>query len=68
MFYLVFIAMVVNEQTGAVEANTDMIFPFETIVDCFTARESLGQTISGIPGYFKDGNQAVCIYVPPQGE
>ena len=32
-----------------------------TMVKCFQAREALGKELSGLPGYFPDGQQALCV-------
>tara|TARA_A100001015_G_C14629940_1_gene571277 strand:- start:149 stop:322 length:174 start_codon:yes stop_codon:yes gene_type:complete len=32
-----------------------------TMMKCFQAREALGAELSGKPGYFLDGQQAICI-------
>lgn len=32
-----------------------------TMMKCFQAREALGLELSGKPGYFLDGQQAICI-------
>ena len=31
------------------------------MIACFFAREALGGEISGVGGYFPDGQQAVCV-------
>lgn len=32
-----------------------------SMIDCFQAREALGAELSGKPGYFPDGQQALCV-------
>jgi hypothetical protein len=32
-----------------------------TMVQCFQAREALGAELTGAPGYFPPGQQAVCV-------
>lgn len=34
---------------------------YQSIFECFQAREDLGTELSGKPGYFPDGQQAVCV-------
>ena len=36
---------------------------FETINECFVAREKLSATVGGNEGYFPTGSQAVCVQV-----
>ena len=38
---------------------------FDTMYECFNAREILSGSIGIGSGYFKPGQQAVCIEVPP---
>jgi hypothetical protein len=35
---------------------------YRFMTECFQAREKLGLELSGRPGYFPAGQQAVCIY------
>jgi len=34
---------------------------YTNMVECFFAREQLGAELSGKPGYFPDGQQAICV-------
>lgn len=36
---------------------------FDTIQECFDAREQLSQDVGGINGYFPSSQQAVCVKV-----
>ena len=38
-------------------------YTFSNMLACFEAREALGKRVSGNPGYFVPGTQAVCIPV-----
>lgn len=63
MWMLVLISVSLNYQSGDMEPRTDYWYGFETYIECFTARESLGYTMTGNPGYYPVNKQAVCIPV-----
>jgi hypothetical protein len=37
---------------------------FNSMTDCFFARESLAESVGGVDGHFPKGQQAVCIPHP----
>ena len=59
---LVFVVTSFNVQSNEVEPRIDAWYDgFSDMYECFDARESLGKAITGVPGYFPKGTQAVCI-------
>ena len=56
---LVFINLMFNGQTH--EPTVEGYWNYETMIECFEARSTLGFEFSGVFGSFPKGSQAVCI-------
>lgn len=57
MWYLVFIGVIFNSSANYHEPVIDSWHEFETVMDCFWAREEIMQAQTTL-----DGKQAVCIW------
>jgi len=62
MWILVFIYIYANEPYAVKYGS------FNSMYECFFARESLGKKLSGNAGYFLEGSQAICIYKETKNE
>jgi hypothetical protein len=49
------------------EAHSSYINEYDSMIDCFSAREYLAAEAGGEPGYFLKGMQGICIHTE-QGE
>jgi len=58
---LVFINIMFNVTADYDEPVVEGFWTYNTMIECFHARSQLGQSLSGHPGYFPEGTQAVCI-------
>jgi len=56
---LVFINLMFNGEYH--EPTVEGHWTYDTMIECFEARSSLGFEISGVLGTFPKGTQAVCI-------
>ena len=56
MWTLVFIVFIGDKLESSVKGT------YETMYECFDARETLSMQIGKGDGYFKPGSQAVCVY------
>ena len=56
---LVFINLMFNGEYH--EPTVEGYWPYDTMIECFEARSTLGLQISGEHGTFPKGSQAVCI-------
>ena len=63
MWTLVFIAVSYNLKTDYMEPRVEQWYEFDTMYECFAAREALSETLGRGNGYFYPNSQAVCIEV-----
>lgn len=61
MWTLVLISIMLNGSSGKMEPVIDGWYEFDTMYECFYARQSLGVATTGIPGTFPVGKNAICI-------
>ena len=64
MWQLVFIVTAINTSSGHIEPRIDAWYgDYANMFECFDAREVLGYELTGEPGYFPQGTQAVCVHL-----
>ena len=61
MWVLVFINIMVNASSGYNEPVIEGWYEYKTMEECFYAREALADEVGKGNGYFKPGQQALCI-------
>lgn len=64
MYKLVLISLIFNTSSQDIEPFVEGWWTYDSLFECFHARDALGQEASGKPGYFPQGMQAVCIPHP----
>jgi len=62
MWVLVFINLMLNNDSGYKEPVIEAWYEFETMDECFQARELLIDQLGGSNGWPPKGTQAVCIH------
>lgn len=58
---LVFVNVMYNATSGYDEPIIEGYWKYETMYECFQARESLSVNLGMEPGYYPIGTQGVCI-------
>jgi hypothetical protein len=58
---LVFIVTSYSSNTGYVEPRTEAYYSYDTMEDCFKARETLSSKMSGKIGHYPIGTIGVCF-------
>jgi len=62
MWVLVYIFINGNAVVSAINA-TGNGHKYDSMYECFEAREELGNALSGRSGYFNVGTQAICVQI-----
>ena len=62
MWVLVYIFINGGEVVSAINASGNG-HKYDSMYECFAAREELGKALSGRSGYFDVGTQAICVQV-----
>ena len=64
MWQLVFVVTAFTLNSGQIEPRIEAWYgEYTDMFQCFEAREKLGYELTGEPGYFPQGTQAVCIHL-----
>lgn len=63
MWMLVFVVISYNVTSNEYEPRVDAWYEFNTVYECFAARDSLSETVGRGDGFFYPNSQAVCVPV-----
>lgn len=68
MWVLVFINFMFNADSGHQEPVIEAWYEYESMYQCFAAREQLAVELGSTNGYYPRGTMATCVYLGEDGD